>query len=130
MAALRTVSYLTRAAMLIACAWVFSAAAQDSEQSAAQVVETAEASAAQQQEPAQEIELAGNVSGDQSDNASDNASGNQSDKKEASENAGDAESAQDAESTQEDDSDEESGARFIPTEEISQDFGVSFPVDI
>ncbi len=25
---------------------------------------------------------------------------------------------------------EESGARFIPTEEISQDFGVSFPVDI
>lgn len=25
---------------------------------------------------------------------------------------------------------EESSARFIPTEEISQDFGVSFPVDI
>ena len=81
MAALRTLSYLTRAAMLIACAWVFSAAAQDSEQSAAQAVET----------------------------------------EEASENA---ESAQDAES------EEESGARFIPTEEISQDFGVSFPVDI
>lgn len=94
MAALRTLSYLTRAAMLIACAWVFSAAAQDSEQSAAQVVETGEASAAQQQESAQETELAGDVS------------------------------AQDA------DSDEESGARFIPTEEISQDFGVSFPVDI
>lgn len=81
MAAFRTLSYLTRAAMLIACAWVFSAAAQDSEQSAAQAVET----------------------------------------EEASENA---ESAQDAES------EEESGARFIPTEEISQDFGVSFPVDI
>jgi len=81
MAALRTLSYLTRAAMLLACAWVFSVAAQDSEQSAAQAVET----------------------------------------EEASENA---ESAQDAES------EEESGARFIPTEEISQDFGVSFPVDI
>jgi outer membrane protein OmpA-like peptidoglycan-associated protein len=98
MAALRTLSYLTRAAMLIACAWVYSAAAQDSEQSAAQAVETEEASAPQQQEPAQEsaqeTELAGDVS------------------------------AQDA------DSDEESGARFIPTEEISQDFGVSFPVDI
>ncbi|MDB2484087.1 hypothetical protein N9Y16_05810 [Gammaproteobacteria bacterium] len=94
MAALRTLSYLTRAAMLIACAWVFSAAAQDSEQSAAQVVETGEASAAQQQESAQDTELAGDVS------------------------------AQDA------DSEEESGARFIPTEEISQDFGVSFPVDI
>lgn len=94
MAALRTLSYLTRAAMLIACAWVFSAAAQDSEQSAAQAVETEEASAPQQQESAQETELAGDVS------------------------------AQDA------DSDEESGARFIPTEEISQDFGVSFPVDI
>lgn len=26
--------------------------------------------------------------------------------------------------------DEESSVRFIPTEEISQDFGVSFPVDI
>lgn len=26
--------------------------------------------------------------------------------------------------------DEESNARFIPSEEISQDFGVSFPVDI
>jgi hypothetical protein len=94
MAALRTLSYLTRAAMLIACAWVFSAAAQDSEQSAAQAVETEEASAPQQQESAQETELAGDVS------------------------------ALDA------DSDEESGARFIPTEEISQDFGVSFPVDI
>jgi hypothetical protein len=94
MAALRTLSYLTRAAMLIACAWVYSAAAQDSEQSAAQAVETEEASAPQQQESAQETELAGDVS------------------------------AQDA------DSDEESGARFIPTEEISQDFGVSFPVDI
>jgi hypothetical protein len=94
MAALRTLSYLTRAAMLLACAWVFSAAAQDSEQSAAQAVETGEAGAAQQQESAQETELAGDVS------------------------------AQDA------DSDEESGARFIPTEEISQDFGVSFPVDI
>ena len=81
MEALRTLSYLTRAAMLLACAWVFSVAAQDSEQSAAQAVET----------------------------------------EEASENA---ESAQDAES------EEESGARFIPTEEISQDFGVSFPVDI
>tara|TARA_B110000503_G_scaffold61913_1_gene98198 strand:+ start:4904 stop:5140 length:237 start_codon:yes stop_codon:yes gene_type:complete len=78
MAALRTLSYLTRAAMLLACAWVFSVAAQDLEQSAAQEVETEEAS----------------------------------------------ESAQDAES------EEESGARFIPTEEISQDFGVSFPVDI
>jgi len=120
MAALRTLSYLTRAAMLIACAWEFSAAAQDSEKSAVQVVETGEASAAQQQESAQETELAGNVSGDQSDDAS----GNQSDKKEASENAGDANRALDA------DSDEESGARFIPTEEISQDFGVSFPVDI
>jgi hypothetical protein len=94
MAALRTLSYLTRAAMLIACAWVYSAAAQDSEQSAAQAVETEEASAPQQQESAQDTELAGAVS------------------------------AQDA------DSDEESGARFIPTEEISQDFGVSFPVDI
>ena len=81
MAAFRTLSYLTRAVMLLACAWVFSVAAQDSEQSAAQAVET----------------------------------------EEASENA---ESAQDAES------EEESGARFIPTEEISQDFGVSFPVDI
>ena len=113
MAAFRTLSYLTRAAMLLTCAWVFSVAAQDSEQSVAQAVETEEASAAQQQEPALETELAGNVSGNQSDN--------QSDKKEASE---DAESAQDAES------EEESGARFIPTEEISQDFGVSFPVDI
>ena len=81
MAAFRTLSYLTRAAMLLACAWVFSVTAQDSEQSAAQAVET----------------------------------------EEASENAV---SAQDAES------EEESGARFIPTEEISQDFGVSFPVDI
>jgi len=109
MAALRTLSYLTRAAMLLACAWVFSAAAQDSEQSAAQAVETKEAGVVQQQEPAQEpgkeIELAGN----------------QSDKKDGSENA---------ESAQEDNSEEESGARFIPTEEISQDFGVSFPVDI
>jgi len=94
MAAFRTLSYLTRAAMLIACAWVFSVAAQDSEQSAAQAVETEEARAVEQQEPAQDTELAG------------------------------AESAQDAES------EEESGARFIPTEEISQDFGVSFPVDI
>ena len=94
MAALRTLSYLTRAAMLIACAWVFSVAAQGLEQSAAQAVETEEASAAEQQEPAQDTELAG------------------------------AESAQDAKS------EEESGARFIPTEEISQDFGVSFPVDI
>ena len=94
MAALRTLSYLTRAAMLIACAWVYSAAAQDLEQSAAQAVEREEASAPQQQESAQDTELAGDVS------------------------------ALDA------DSDEESGARFIPTEEISQDFGVSFPVDI
>ena len=29
-----------------------------------------------------------------------------------------------------DESTEESGGRFIPSEEISQDFGVSFPVDI
>ena len=98
MKAFRTLSYLTRAVMLLACAWVFSVAAQDSEQSAAQAVETEEASAAEQQESAQEsaqeTELAGDVS------------------------------AQDA------DSEEESGARFIPTEEISQDFGVSFPVDI
>jgi hypothetical protein len=94
MAAFRTLSFLTRAAMFIACAWVFSVAAQDSEQSAAQAVETEEASAAQQKEPAQGTELAGDVS------------------------------AQDAES------EEESGARFIPTEEISQDFGVSFPVNI
>jgi hypothetical protein len=28
------------------------------------------------------------------------------------------------------DEDEESAGRFIPTEEISQDLGVSFPVDI
>ena len=94
MEAFRTLSNLTRAAMLIACAWVFSVAAQGSEQSAAQAVETDEASAAEQQEPAQGTDLAGDVR------------------------------AQDAES------DEESGARFIPTEEISQDFGVSFPVDI
>jgi uncharacterized membrane-anchored protein len=94
MEALRTLSILTRAAMLLACASVFSVAAQGLEQSAAQEVETEEASAAEQQEPAQDTELAG------------------------------AESAQDAKS------EEESGARFIPTEEISQDFGVSFPVDI
>lgn len=94
MEALRTLSILTRAAMLIACAWVFSVAAQGLEQSAAQAVETEEASAAEQQEPVQDTELAGDVS------------------------------AQDAES------EEESGSRFIPTEEISQDFGVSFPVDI
>ena len=94
MKAFRTLSYLTRAAMFIACAWVFSVAAQDSEQSAAQAVETEEACAAQQQEPAQGTELAGDVS------------------------------AQDAES------EEESGARFNPTEEKSQDFGVSFPGDI
>ena len=94
MEALRTLSILARAAMLLACAWVFSVAAQGLEQSAAQEVETEEASAAEQQGPVQDTELAG------------------------------AESAQDAES------EEESGARFIPTEEISQDFGVSFPVDI
>lgn len=32
--------------------------------------------------------------------------------------------------TEEDAGEEDSDARFIPTEEISQDLGVSFPVDI
>lgn len=35
-----------------------------------------------------------------------------------------------AEVTETNESEEESSARFIPTEEISQDLGVSFPVDI
>jgi hypothetical protein len=36
----------------------------------------------------------------------------------------------DSESTNDDASEEESPSRFIPTEQISQDLGVSFPADI
>jgi len=92
MAALSNLSLVTRAALLLACAWVFSVAAQDAEQNPLQAVETEVT-----QEPAQETDLAD--------------SGNNE--------TNDGEVAE-----------EESGARFIPTEEISQDFGVSFPVDI
>ncbi len=35
-----------------------------------------------------------------------------------------------AEITETNEDEEESSARFIPTEEISQDLGVSFPIDI
>ena len=92
MAALGKLSLVFRAALLIACAWVFSGAAQDAQQSppSAVAAEPAQASA-------QEIDLAENES-------------DVNDEGEVAE--------------------EESGARFIPTEEISQDFGVSFPVDI
>ena len=92
MAALSNLSLVTRAALLLACAWVFSVAAQDAEQNPLQAVETEVT-----QEPAQETDLAD--------------SGNNE--------TNDGEVAE-----------EESGARFSPTEEISQDFGVSFPVDI
>ena len=92
MAALSNLSLVTRAALLLACVWVFSAAAQDAEQNPPSAVET-EAT----QEPAQETDLAD--SGNNENNDGEVA-------------------------------EEESGARFIPTEEISQDFGVSFPVDI
>mgnify|MGYP005985296825 FL=1 len=78
--------------VLLACAWVFSVAAQDAQQSPPPAVAAEPA-----QESAQEIDLAENES-------------EVNDEGEVAE--------------------EESGARFIPTEEISQDFGVSFPVDI
>jgi hypothetical protein len=52
----------------------------------------------------------------------------------AQESTGDAEeSARDAEESAgevEESADEESSSRFIPTEQISQDLGVSFPIDI
>ena len=92
MAALSKLSLVTRAALLLACAWVFSVAAQDAEQNPLPAVETEVT-----QEPAQETDLAD--SGNNKNNDGEVA-------------------------------EEESGARFIPTEEISQDFGVSFPVDI
>ncbi len=92
MATLSKLSLVTRTSLLLACAWVFSVAAQDAQQSPPPAVATESA-----QEPAQEIDLA-----DSDSDAND-----------------DGEVAE-----------EESGARFIPTEEISQDFGVSFPVDI
>lgn len=41
-----------------------------------------------------------------------------------------AEAPADGDQAQVDSEEEESDARFIPTEEISQDLGVSFPVDI
>lgn len=78
--------------VLLACAWVFSVAAQDAQQSPPSAVAAEPA-----QESAQEIDLAENEI-------------EVNDEGEVAE--------------------EESGARFIPTEEISQDFGVSFPVDI
>ena len=82
--------------VLLACAWVFSVAAQDAQQSPPPAVSTEQVTQPAQ-ESAQEIDLAENESdvNDEGDVA-----------------------------------EEESGARFIPTEEISQDFGVSFPVDI
>ena len=92
MAALGKLSLVFRAALLLACAWAFSVAAQDAQQSPPPAVATEPA-----QESAQEIDLAENES-------------EVNDEGEVAE--------------------EESGARFIPTEEISQDFGVSFPVDI
>lgn len=92
MAALGKLSLVFRAALLIACAWAFSVAAQDAQQSPPPAVAAEPA-----QESAQEIDLAENES-------------EVNDEGEVAE--------------------EESGARFIPTEEISQDFGVSFPVDI
>ena len=78
--------------VLLACAWAFSVASQDAQQSPPSAVAAEPA-----QESAQEIDLAENES-------------EVNDEGEVAE--------------------EESGARFIPTEEISQDFGVSFPVDI
>ncbi|MBL6754354.1 MAG: hypothetical protein ISP89_08735 [Pseudomonadales bacterium] len=92
MATLSKLSLVTRTSLLLACAWVFSVAAQDAQQGPPPAVETESA-----KEPAQEIDLA-DIDSDAND---------------------DGEVAE-----------EESGARFIPTEEISQDFGVSFPVDI
>ena len=92
MAALGKLSLVFRAALLIACAWAFSVAAQDAQQSPPPAVAAEPA-----QESVQEIDLAENES-------------EVNDEGEVAE--------------------EESGARFIPTEEISQDFGVSFPVDI
>lgn len=92
MATLSKLSLVTRTSLLLACAWVFSVAAQDAQQGPPPAVETESAT-----EPAQEIDLT-----DSDSDAND-----------------DGEVAE-----------EESGARFIPTEEISQDFGVSFPVDI
>jgi hypothetical protein len=96
MATLSKLSLVTRTSLLLACAWVFSVAAQDAQQGPPPAVET-ESATEPAQEPAQEIDLA-----DSDSDAND-----------------DGEVAE-----------EESGARFIPTEEISQDFGVSFPVDI
>lgn len=92
MAALGKLSLVFRAALPLACAWAFSVAAQDAQQSPPPAVAAEPA-----QESAQEIDLAENES-------------EVNDEGEVAE--------------------EESGARFIPTEEISQDFGVSFPVDI
>ena len=92
MATLGKLSLVFRAALLIACAWAFSVAAQDAQQSPPPAVAAEPA-----QESSQEIDLAENES-------------EVNDEGEVAE--------------------EESGARFIPTEEISQDFGVSFPVDI
>ncbi len=93
MAAPRPMAALGKLSLvLLACAWAFSVAAQDAQQSPPPAVAVEPA-----QESAQEIDLAENES-------------EVNDEGEVAE--------------------EESGARFIPTEEISQDFGVSFPVDI
>ena len=97
MAAPRPIVQLGKLSLvLLACAWVFSVAAQDAQQSPPPAVSTEQVTQPAQ-EPSQEIDLAENESevNDEGDVA-----------------------------------EEESGARFIPTEEISQDFGVSFPVDI
>ncbi|GAB5497883.1 MAG: hypothetical protein PsegKO_01940 [Pseudohongiellaceae bacterium] len=55
---------------------------------------------------------------------------NNTDSQENSTDAGLVLDESDAEADQASEADEESPGRFIPTEEISQDLGVSFPVDI
>ena len=97
-----SLNYVIRMALLLMCTWVFSAAAQDSEQSAPQAVDIDEAIVAQESAPNASSELTQEPAPAQTPE-------------------------QEIELAEED---EESGARFIPTEEISQDFGVSFPVDI
>jgi len=67
---------------------------------------------------------------DNADNAGNQSDGSQSDGQLSADGA--AEPVTDSEDPQTDEENmpEESPTRFIPTEQISQDLGVSFPVDI
>jgi len=71
-------------------------------------------------------------SGDDQAQGADNATVNAEEQKEL---AGDAQAQQDQDSSSQDiaqveDVEEDSAVRFIPTEQLSQDLGASFPVDI